>query len=128
MSPTKRFRGASALAILATMIATVVIGFVLFTWMQQSSSDHVFERTQAFSELVRVVRPIILLVALGAWRPVFDALHHRSLITDRTHERAKSVWPRLAIWTALIELTLGQGFVLLGLAGIAAYGFYLRLR
>ena len=110
---------------MATVIATMAVGFVLLVWMQQTSGDHVFDRTKAFSDLMRIVRPIFLLLVLGLWKPSFDVLHRFSFITKRTHERAHSIWPRLSIWAALIELTLGQGFVLLGLASAGAYGFYL---
>ncbi len=123
-----RGRGIAALSIVATVVATLVIGVALLFWIQASSGDHVFARTKEFSDLMRVVRPAILLLILFLWRPVFGLLHRRSIVTDRIHERALSSWPWLMVWTALIELTLGQGYVLFGLTSLVVYWIFLRLR
>lgn len=128
MSRSKRSRSVVALSVLVMVIATLVIGIGLLIWMQQSSDSHVFERTRAFHDLMRVIRPILLVLILLLWRPAFDFLNRRSFITDTVHERALLFWPRLAIWTALIEITLGQGYILIGLATMAAYWLFLRLR
>jgi hypothetical protein len=121
MSKAGRGRGLFALSIIATLVATLAIGILLLFWMQASSADHVLERTRAFHDVMRVVRPAVLLVILLLWRQIFDQLHDRSMVTDRTHERAIAIWPRLTVWGALFELMLGQGYVLLGLVVLAGY-------
>lgn len=128
MSRTGKGRGIAALSITATIVATMVIGILLFLWMKETSESHVFERTRAFSDVMRVIRPAILLVVLLGWRQAFGWLHGRSMVTDQTRRRAIVLWPRLAIWVALIELTLGQGYVLLGLVMVAGYLVFLRYR
>ena len=126
MSRAGKGRGLAALSITATIVATMMIGVLLFLWMQASSESHIFERTRAFADVMRVIRPAILLVVLLGWRQAFSWLHHRSMVTDQTRDRAIALWPRLAIWVALIELTLGQGYVLLGLVMLAGYLAFLR--
>ncbi|MEM9442288.1 MAG: hypothetical protein AAGA73_17735 [Pseudomonadota bacterium] len=101
---------------------------LMLVWAENTSADHVLNRAEHFSDIMRVIRPAILFIVLLHWRPAADWLHSRSLLTERTHERALLIWPRLSVWTLLIEVTLGQGYLLMGLAATAVYWALWRLR
>ena len=113
---------------LASLLACFAIVSLMFVWSENTSTDHVLHRAEHFSDIMRVIRPAILFIILLVWRPVADWLHGKSLLTDRTHERALLIWPRLSVWTLLIEVTLGQGYLLMGLAATAVYWAFWRLR
>ena len=113
---------------LGTLIGALAIAAVIGVWVQNTSSVYVFERVAYFSDLMRVIRPVLILIVLLAWRPIATWLRERDMVSDRTHHRAIAIWPRLCIWSVLIEITLGQGYVLIGLAAATAYWAFLRFR
>lgn len=113
-----------SIIIFLSATALVVIGLAASSLM--TSVPVLAEKTAHFAAVMRVVRPIILFVILMLWRPVFLRLHQHAWVELSTFKTAIRIWPRLMIWTGLIELTLGQGFVLTGLAAIAAYAVYTR--
>lgn len=116
------------MSLLVTLILTIVAGAGLLLWSQAATSSYVADKVMRFASVMNVVRPTMLIVMLVLWRPAFFWLHNRSAITDSTHTKAIGVWPRLVIWVALIELTIGQGFVLIGLIATAFYWLFLRVR
>ena len=111
-----------------SFLGVAIIAASLFLWTQNTSSDHVYAQTKLFSDLMRVVRPVVLLLLLLAWRPVVTWLHLRGHLTARFHGNLIGIWSRLSIWVLLIELTIGQGYLLIGLAATAVYWLTLRLR
>jgi len=106
--------------------ATALVIAGLSIWSLMGSLPVLADKTAHFAAVMRVVRPIILLIALMLWRPVFTWLHKQSWVSPQTRVKAIAVWPRLAIWIGLIELTLGQGYVLTGLSAMAVYWLFLR--
>lgn len=124
----RRMRRWGLISLVTTGILTLLIAACLALWSETTSSAHVAGVVARFAAVMMIVRPIILLTALMLWRPVFSWLHRRSFVTDQTHTKALTVWPRLMVWTGLIELTLGQGYVLTGIGATAAYWLFLRLR
>lgn len=116
------------MSLLVTLVLTIVVGSSLLLWSEATTSTYVADKVMRFAAVMNVVRPTVLFVMLMLWRPVFSWLHSRSVITDPTHTKAIGVWPRLVIWVALIELTIGQGFVLIGLIATALYWLFLRVR
>ena len=108
-------------------LSGMVIAGLLF-WADTTSTGYIVEQAERFSDIMRVIRPVILLFVLLSWRPVATWLYSKGYLTDRMYESALFVWPRLAIWTVLIEVTLGQGYLFIGLAATAAYWACWRLR
>lgn len=108
--------------------ATALVVYGLSIWSSMSSLPVLTEKTAHFAAVMRVVRPIILLAVLMLWRPVFVWFHGRSWVSAETLAKARAIWPRLAIWVGFIELTLGQGYVLMGLSAMAVYWLFLRHR
>lgn len=113
---------------LASLFGCLAIVAFMFVWAEDTSTGYVLDRAEYFSDVMRVVRPAILFIILLLWRPVANWLHSKSFLTDRTHMRALVIWPRLSVWTLLIEITLGQGYLLTGLAATAVYWAFWRLR
>jgi len=125
--PRRTMRWAQ-LSLLVTLVMTIVVGAGLLLWSHAATSSYVADKVMGFASVMNVVRPAMLIVMLVLWRPVFSWLHSRSVIADSTHAKAIGVWPRLVIWVALIELTIGQGFVLIGLTATALYWLFVRAR
>jgi hypothetical protein len=104
----------------------VIVGILL--WTNVASTSHVAEQAEQFSDFMRVVRPVALFLILLSWRPVATWLHSQGYLTDRAHERAHLIWPRLAIWAVLVEVTIGQGYLFVGLAATAVYWVFWRIQ
>jgi len=109
-----------------SLTGLVIVG--LLVWTNTTSTSHVVEQAERFSDIMRVIRPAIFFLVLLSWRPVATWLHSKDYLTDRTHERALLIWLRLAIWTVLIEITIGQGYLFVGSAATAAYWAFWRVR
>jgi len=106
--------------------ATALVIAGLSIWSLMSTLPVLADKTAHFAAVMRVLRPTVLFVVLMLWRPIFSWLHKQSWVSSQNHTKAIDVWPRLVIWVGLIELTLGQGYVLTGLCAIAAYWLFLR--
>lgn len=127
MSRTKSARlGVWSVVLTLFLTGLVIAGLLL--WTNTTSTGHVVEQAEQFSDVMRVIRPAILLLILLSWRPAATWLHSKAYLTDRSHERALLIWPRLAIWAVLIEITIGQGYLFIGLAATAAYWAFWRVR
>ena len=112
----------------ATGLAAIMCGYAVLQWSQSTPLPVLADRAAQFAAIMRVVRPIVLLVVLLLWRPIFCWLHHRSWISDHPHSLTVTMWPCLVIWVGLVELTLGQGYLVTGLLAAAAYWAFLRVR
>lgn len=123
-TPGRWLKRAIALFICATIVVAFVVG-IASTW---TSLPQVAAKAAQFSALMQIVRPLLLLTALLLWRPAFRWMAQQSWVTPRVYRRAVALWPQLMIWTCLIEITLGQGYVLAGCAALAIYCVYLRLQ
>lgn len=106
--------------------AAVSVAAVVATGSMLTSLPAIADKTAAFAAVMRVVRPVLLFALLMLWQPLFRWLHRRAVIHGQTEQKAIAIWPKLVIWTGLIELTLGQGYVLLGLLATLLYGLYVR--
>ena len=120
----KRRWARSCLKIFGIGFAAVVV--IVVVWSLSQSITVVGDATAHFASMMRVVRPLILLTIIAAWQPAFWWLESRALVRPETARRAIGLWPRITIWVALLELTVGQGFVLVGIASIAIYWFLVR--
>lgn len=107
-------------------VCLVVIIVAIALWSIKELLTFVASQAAQFASVMRVVRPIILFAILLLWCPVFRWLQARSWVEAETANRALEIWPRLTIWTALFEVTVGQGLLVIGLLAMAGYWFFLR--
>ena len=114
--------------LIAFAVCLVIIAVAVVAWSTKETLGVVSSQTAVFASVMRVIRPIIFLTILTLWCPVFRWLETRSWVEAATANRAVAIWPRLAIWTALFEVTVGQGQLMIGLLAIGIYWFFVRSR
>ena len=110
------------------LIGTLIVVAGMLVWSMITSMPILSEKAATFAATMRIVRPVTLLMMLALWQPVFNWLLSRSFVSSSTAQKAIAIWPRLAVWTGLLELTIGQGFIVIGIIAIAVYWIFLRER
>ena len=80
-----------------------------------SALDHMESATSQFEQTMRYVRPIVLILVLSFWPIIVDLASRLKLLTPKIAALATRYWLHLALWTAVIEITIGQGRIVIGL-------------
>lgn len=108
--------------------AAIVVAILVAIASSMTSPSLVAEKAARFADIMQIVRPIILAGIMLAWRPAFHWMFERAWVSRHVHQRAIQFWPHLVLWICLVEVTIGQGYILIGTVGLLIYIFYQQFR
>ncbi len=104
--------------LLLITIATILLFALVSLVVQQFADSHglgvVSQTANAFAQRMRIIRPLLFFIVFCFWQPLLGLASRIGLLTGAQSVRAVRNRNRLFLWVALLEITVGQGQVVLG--------------
>ena len=110
-----------------TIIVFAVVGLLIKYFAESYGLGVVSENVHAFAQQMRIVRPLLLLVLYSFWQPSLRVVSRMRLLTATGAARLVRNRNRFFLWVALLEITLGQGQVVIGVSILVGVLVYARL-
>jgi len=114
----------------ATVLLSVMVGVIVRQFVDSHGFAVVSNRVHAFAQEMRILRPLLFLAAFCFWQALAGFASRARLLTDGQAVQLVGHRNRFFLWVALLELTLGQGQVVIGvtiLLGILIYPWLMNL-
>ena len=114
----------------ATVLLSVMVGVVVKQFVDSHGFVVVSDRVHAFAQEMRIVRPLLFLAAFCFWQALAGFASRVRLLTNGQAVQLVRNRNRFFLWVALLELTLGQGQVVIGvtiLLGILVYPWLMNV-
>lgn len=116
----RKLRGALIAA--GVVFAVIIIGFSLNALIAARGFSRVEDWAASFDDSMRIVRPMILILILSFWRQVALFARRVRLLDEQLSMLAIRHWLHCSLWIAVIEITIGQGWVFIGSTlGVVVY-------
>ena len=117
-------RGWFKRSLVVFIAATTSVAIVVAIASHMTSPSLIADKAASFADIMQIVRPLLLAGIMLAWRPAFHWMLERDWVSQHVHQRAVTYWPQLVLWICLVEVTIGQGYILLGGLGLLIYIAY----
>ena len=108
----RKLRG--ALIAGGVLFAIVIIGLALNALIAARGFTRVQDWAASFDGSMRIVRPMILILIMSFWRQAVHLARRVRLLDERLATLAIRHWLHCGLWIAVIEITIGQGWVFTG--------------
>ena len=102
--------------VMAFLALLVLIGTILHGLMATHGLERVRDVVSEFDHAMRIVRPTLLILIISFWPCLIRITQNLKLIDAHLAGLAVTHWLPLSLWIAVIEITVFQGWVLIGTA------------
>lgn len=116
MTTPRRIQGKlrSALVAAGVLFAIFIIGIALNALIAARGFTRVQDWAASFDGSMRIVRPMMLILIVSFWRQAIHLARRVRLLDERLAKLAIRHWLHCGLWIAVIEITIGQGWVFTG--------------
>ncbi len=108
----------------AFLAIVVLMGLLVKTLSDWYGYTAVANHIEAFAELMRIIRPLIIFIAFCFWHTIVSYCVRIGVVGSDSGNRLVERRNRLFCWAVVLELSLGQGQIAIGvmtLIGILVY-------
>ena len=96
--------------------ALIIAGAILNALLGPRALDLLESWTSRFAQVMRFIRPAVLILILAFWQILIGLAIRMKILPRQFAALATKYWLHLALWAAVIEITIGQGWIIPGLA------------
>ena len=114
-APESRRKFARAFTALGVIAALFLTGGAINALFGPQALNQMESWTSRFEQAMRFIRPVILILMFSFWQILIALAMKTKVLSQRLATLALEHWLHLALWTAAVELTIGQGQIVFGL-------------